>query len=169
MSNSLRPHGLQHARLPGLSLFPGACSSSCPLSQWCHPTCLPLPVRSPTFVHRWLWGNLQTRWGFPWGRRAVVLKARCLKPGHFSSPPGWAPYRLCGLGMPPPAPCRELLSWIQLWERAELNQQQLSGNGPLSALAPEATSKPQSYLLAHGDAFYLNMFRRRGSRCPLET
>ena len=31
-------HGLQHARLPCPSLTPGACSNSCPLSQWCHPT-----------------------------------------------------------------------------------------------------------------------------------
>ena len=34
----LRPHGLQHARLPCLSLTPGAYSNSCPSSQWCHPT-----------------------------------------------------------------------------------------------------------------------------------
>ena len=33
-----RPHGLQHTMLPCLSLLPGACSNSCPLSQWCHPT-----------------------------------------------------------------------------------------------------------------------------------
>ena len=38
MSNSLWPHGLQHARLPCLSSTPGAYSNSCPLSQWCHPT-----------------------------------------------------------------------------------------------------------------------------------
>ena len=38
VSDSLRPHGLQHTRLPCLSLCPGACSNSCPLSQWCHPT-----------------------------------------------------------------------------------------------------------------------------------
>ena len=37
MSNSLRPHGLQHARLPCPSPTPGACSNSCPLSQWHHP------------------------------------------------------------------------------------------------------------------------------------
>ena len=37
MSNSLWPHGLQHTRLPCLSPTPGACSNSCPLSQWCHP------------------------------------------------------------------------------------------------------------------------------------
>ena len=38
MSNSLRPHGWQHARLPCPSPTPGACSNSCPLSQRCHPT-----------------------------------------------------------------------------------------------------------------------------------
>ena len=36
--DSLQPHGLQHARLPCLSPTPGACSNSCPLNQWCHPT-----------------------------------------------------------------------------------------------------------------------------------
>ena len=34
----LRPHGLQHARLPCPSPIPGACSNSSPSSQWCHPT-----------------------------------------------------------------------------------------------------------------------------------
>ena len=38
VSDSLRPHGLQHTRLPCPSPTPGACSNSCPLSQWCHPT-----------------------------------------------------------------------------------------------------------------------------------
>ena len=37
MSSSLKPHGLQHTRLPGPSLSLGVCSNSCPLSQWCHP------------------------------------------------------------------------------------------------------------------------------------
>ena len=38
MSNSLRPNGLQHTRLPCPSPTPGAYSNSCPLSQWGHPT-----------------------------------------------------------------------------------------------------------------------------------
>ena len=37
MSDSLPPHGLQHARLPCPSPAPRSCSNSCPLSQWCHP------------------------------------------------------------------------------------------------------------------------------------
>ena len=38
MSNSLRPHGLQHTRLPCPTPTPRVYSNSCPLSQWCHPT-----------------------------------------------------------------------------------------------------------------------------------
>ena len=38
MSGSLRPHGLQHSRLPCPSPSPGVCSNSCPLSWGCHPT-----------------------------------------------------------------------------------------------------------------------------------
>ena len=55
VSNSLLPHGLQHARLPCPSLSPWICSDSCPLSRWCHPThlilCRPLlllPSISPS-------------------------------------------------------------------------------------------------------------------------
>ena len=38
LSDSLWAHGLQHTSLPCPSPSPGACSNSCPLSQWCHPT-----------------------------------------------------------------------------------------------------------------------------------
>ena len=44
-SDSLQPHGLQHASLPCPSPTPGACSNLCPPSQWCHPTI------SPSVVH----------------------------------------------------------------------------------------------------------------------
>ena len=49
MSNSLWPHGLQHAWLPCVAPTPRAYSNSCPLSLWCHPTisfCLPLLLPS---------------------------------------------------------------------------------------------------------------------------
>ena len=36
VSDSLQPHGLQHARLPCPSPIPRACPNSCPLSRWCH-------------------------------------------------------------------------------------------------------------------------------------
>ena len=38
VSDSLWPHGLQHARLPCPSPIPRAYSNSCPLCWWCHPT-----------------------------------------------------------------------------------------------------------------------------------
>ena len=49
VSDSLQPHGLQHARLPCPLPSPGTCSNSCPSSRWfplnhvilCHPLLLP--------------------------------------------------------------------------------------------------------------------------------
>ena len=50
LSDSLRPHGLQHARLPCSSPTPAVYSNSCPLSRWCtqpsHPLSSP---SSPAF------------------------------------------------------------------------------------------------------------------------
>ena len=37
LSDSLRPHELQHARSPCPSPTPGVHSNSCPSSWWCHP------------------------------------------------------------------------------------------------------------------------------------
>ena len=41
VSDSLRPHGVQHARPPYSSPTPTIYSNSCALSQWCHPTISP--------------------------------------------------------------------------------------------------------------------------------
>ena len=38
ISDSLWPHGLQHARPACPSPTPGVHSNSCPLCRWCHPT-----------------------------------------------------------------------------------------------------------------------------------
>ena len=59
MSDSLRPHGLQHARPPSPSPTLRACSNSCPSSRWCHPTissfvvpfCLQSFPASGSFLH----------------------------------------------------------------------------------------------------------------------
>ena len=49
VSNSLRPHGLQHIRIPCPSPTLEACSNSCPLHRWCHPTIssFVIPFSSP--------------------------------------------------------------------------------------------------------------------------
>ena len=54
VSDSLWPHGLQHARLPCPSPTPGTYSNSRPLSRWYHPTilfssCLQLFLASGSF------------------------------------------------------------------------------------------------------------------------
>ena len=48
VSDSLRPHGLQHTRPSCPSPTPRACSDSCPSSQWCHPTISSSVIRFPS-------------------------------------------------------------------------------------------------------------------------
>ena len=73
MSNSLWPHGLQHARPPCPSRFPKVCSNARPLSQWCHPTifafCHPLLLLPSIFPSIRVFSNesvLRIRWPKYW-------------------------------------------------------------------------------------------------------
>ena len=72
VSNSLWPHGLQHARPPCLSPTPGAYSDSCPLSPQCHPTisfCFPLLLQPSIFPSIRVFSNesiLHIRWPKYW-------------------------------------------------------------------------------------------------------
>ena len=54
MSNSLRPHELQHARPPCPSPIPGVHSNSYPLSQWCHPAISSCPQSLPESESFWM-------------------------------------------------------------------------------------------------------------------
>ena len=47
MSDSLRPHELQHSRPSCPSPTPRVYPNPCPLSRWCHPTIYPLSSPSP--------------------------------------------------------------------------------------------------------------------------
>ena len=51
MSNSLWPHGMQPTRLPCPSPTPRACSNSCSLSRWYHPTISPSVVPFSSCLH----------------------------------------------------------------------------------------------------------------------
>ena len=53
-SNSLWPHGLQHARPPCPSPISGARSNSCPLSQRCHPTISPSVIPFSSWLQSFL-------------------------------------------------------------------------------------------------------------------
>ena len=72
VSNSLQPHGLQHARLPCPSLSPRVYSNSCPLSRWCHNhliLCQPLLLLPSTFPSIRVFSNksaLHIRWPEYW-------------------------------------------------------------------------------------------------------
>ena len=72
MSNSLWPHGLQHARPPCPLPTPRVYSNSCSLSQWCHPiisSCRPLLLPPSIFPSIKVFSNesvLCIRWPKYW-------------------------------------------------------------------------------------------------------
>ena len=94
----LQPRGLQHARLPWPSLSPRVCSSSCPLSQWYHPTIsfsvVPFSscLQSFPISESFLMSRLFTSGGQSVGASASVL------PMNIQD---WFPLRLTGLMLQP--------------------------------------------------------------------
>ena len=76
MSDSLRPHGLQHAMPPCPLPTPGAYSNSCPSSWWCHPTIsssiLPISSRLPSFPAS---ESFQISQLFPSGGQSIGVSA----------------------------------------------------------------------------------------------
>ena len=76
VSDSLRPHGMQHTRLPYPSPTPGPYSSLCPLSQWCHPTIsfsvIPFSSRLRSFPAS---GSFQMSQFFEWGGQSIGVSA----------------------------------------------------------------------------------------------
>ena len=79
VSNSLWPHGLQHARPPCPSPTPEVYSNSCPLSRWCHPTisnlCHPLLMPSifPSIRVFSNESNLRLRWPKYWSYSFSII------------------------------------------------------------------------------------------------
>ena len=82
VSDSLQPHGLQHARLPCSSPTLRACSNSCPWSQWCNSTIsssvIPFSSRLQSFPAS---GSFQMSWVFS---NELVLYIRWPKYWSFS-------------------------------------------------------------------------------------
>ena len=60
MSDSLQHYGLQHNSLPCSSVYPGVCSSSCSLSQWCYLTISFSAARFSSCLQ-----SFPTSWSFP--------------------------------------------------------------------------------------------------------
>ena len=93
MSDSLRPCGLQHARLPFLSPTPGVYSDSCPLSPWCHPTIsssvIPFSSCPQSFPAS---GSFPVSQFFAWGGQSIGVSASAsVLPMNIQdwSPLGW--------------------------------------------------------------------------------
>ena len=90
------PHGLQHPRLPCPSPSPRACSNSCPLNWWCHPTipssimsfssCLQSFPASGFFLMSWLFAS--------GGQRIGALASESVLPMNIQD---WFPLGLTGL------------------------------------------------------------------------
>ena len=94
VSDSLRPHGLQHARLPCPSPVPRACSNSCPSSRWCHPTIsysvIPFSSRLQSFPAS---GSFPMSGFFASGGQNIGVSASIL-PMNIQD---WFPLQLTGL------------------------------------------------------------------------
>ena len=73
---SLRPHGLQHTRLPCPSPTPGLCWNSCPSGWWCHPTIsssvIPFSSCLQSFPAS---GSFPMSWLFAWGGQSIGVSA----------------------------------------------------------------------------------------------
>ena len=95
MSNSLRPHGLQHARLPCPSPSHGVCSNSYPLSWRRHAT-----ISSSVFPNSYLQSFPASRsflvsWLFASGGQSIGASASAsVFPMNIQ---GWFPLGLTGL------------------------------------------------------------------------
>ena len=96
MSDSLRPHGLQHTRLPCPSLSPRVCSNSCPSSRWCHQT-----ISSSVFPFSTCLQSLPASGSFPMsqffisgGQSIGVLAPASVLPMNIQ---GWFPLGLTSL------------------------------------------------------------------------
>ena len=76
MSNSLRPHGLQHARPPCPSPTPGAYPNSCPFSWRCRQTISSAVVSFSFCLQSFpAWGSFPVSQFFAWGGQSVGVSA----------------------------------------------------------------------------------------------
>ena len=95
-SDSLRPHGLQHIRVPCPSLFTGVCSKSCSLSGWCHPAISSSVVPFSSCLQSFLAsGSFPMSQFFTLGGQSIGASASgSVLPMNIQS---WFPLRLTGL------------------------------------------------------------------------
>ena len=96
MSDSLRPHGLQHSRLPCPAPTPGAYSNSCPLRQWCHATISSSVICFSSHLQSFpAAGSFPMSWFFTSGDQSIGVSASAsVLPMNIQD---WFPLGLTGL------------------------------------------------------------------------
>ena len=95
MSKTLWLQGVQHTRLPCPSPSPGACSNSCPPSQWCYPTILPSVIPFSCLQSFPESGSFPMSQAFASGSQSIGASASAsLLPMDIQ---GWFPLRWTGL------------------------------------------------------------------------
>ena len=96
MSNSLQLHGLQHTRIPCPSPTPRACSNSCLLCWWCHPTISSSVVHFSSCLQSWrASGSFPRSWFFAsGGQRTGISASASVLPVNIQD---WSPSALTGL------------------------------------------------------------------------
>ena len=95
VSDSLRPHELQHARLPCLSPTLGVHSNPCPLSHWCHPTISSSVVPFSSWLQSFpALGSFQISQLFAWGGQSIgLLASKSVLPVNIQD---WSPLGRAG-------------------------------------------------------------------------
>ena len=105
--DSLRPHGLQHARPPWTSAIPRVYSNSCPLRLWYHPSISPSVVPFSCLQSFPASGSFITSWHFTSGGQSIGAPASAsVLPMNIHDwfPLGWQIWFLCS-----PRDSREIL------------------------------------------------------------
>ena len=105
MSDSLRPHELQHARPPCPSPTPRVHSDSCPSSQWCHPAissslCCPLLLLPPIPPSIRVFSSESTlcmRWPKYWSFSFSIIPSKEIAGWSPSEWTGWISLQSKGL------------------------------------------------------------------------
>ena len=96
VSDSLQPHGLQHARLPCPSPSARVCSNSCLLSQWCYLTISSPAARFSFYLQSFppSGSSLMSRLFTSGGQSIGVSASASVLPMNIQ---GWFPLGLTGL------------------------------------------------------------------------
>ena len=117
MSDSLRPHGLQHATPPCPSTAPRVYTNSCPLSQWCHPTIpssvVPFSSSLQSFPAS---GSFQMSQLLAWGGQSIGVSASAsVLPMNTQ---GWSPLGWTGwISLQPKGLSRVFSSTLELLQQ----------------------------------------------------